>query len=138
MSSRDPETITETAADRIANQGFESFLRNTVIGGIILAVAYGAIDLVQGLFGMLMRPLESVGFGISRFLDATFGRSVDIIEIGGRVAELSFIEGTARFLGPLAFPAAVLITMLTLWLFAEGWERVGFSPLDFVRRMRGR
>lgn len=134
-----PDRIVSDAAEQIDEApSFSTWVRNSVVGGVFLAIGYGIINIINATADMIMRPLEAAGAGIGRFIEATFGQSVVIIEVGGLRAERSFLDGVAAALGPAAFPAAVLTVILTLWIFAWGWERIGFSPLDWFSRMRRR
>lgn len=137
--SSDPERIVSDAATQIEEApSFSEWIRNSVVGGMLLAAAYGVINIIGATADMIMRPLEAAGAGIARFLSATFGQSVQIIEVGGLRAERSFIDGIAASLGPAAFPLAIATVVIALWIFTWGWQRVGLSPLDFFRRMGSR
>lgn len=140
-SSADPGTptyIVDRAVFLIDREGgLIPFFRNVGVGGVAMATIAQTIGMITGVGGVIMKPLEAFGDGIAGLVDATFGTVVvGIIEAGGNTAIASFATGTWSLLGPAAAPAAVVTAMVTIWLFMEFVDRIGFSPLAFIQRLR--
>ena len=138
MSDSDPFSIMDRAADGIAEEeSFGIWFRNRGIGTILLTFVVAISDGILTGFATVSAVFSAVAGGLSDLIGGTFGTSVDVISAGGQAAADSFLTGWAQFFGPFAFPAAIAVVMLGLFIFSRAWDDfVGFNPLDFIRNVR--
>lgn len=133
MSARDPED-TATRASQLIDQegGLTNFLENVGVGGISFALILSAIDAIDAAGELLLAPWRALAEGIVSLVGGTLGSAVDIVDAGGSTAVGSFTDGLAAILGPFAFPAAVLIVMLSVYLFIQAALNIELSPRVFL------
>lgn len=133
MSSSDPSDLTNTATNQIDDRGWTGFIRDWGLGGIFAAFVWAIIEGINSLGDSIMRPLQAFAEGIALLVRGTFGAPVRVIDAGATATVLSFTDGVAAFLGPAAFPVAMVSAVAGLWVFQRFWTRVSFSPIDFLR-----
>jgi hypothetical protein len=133
MSARDPED-TATRASQLIDQegGLSNFLQNVGVGGISFALILSAIDAIDAAGELLLAPWRALAEGIVSLVGGTLGSAVDIVDAGGSTAVDSFTDGLAAILGPFAFPAAVLIVMVSVYLFIQAALNIELSPRVFL------
>ena len=137
MSSSAKDTALEAGylVDRYG--GLIPFVRKVGFGGIFYALIIVVIDAITSAGEVLMAPWRALGRGLSRLVEGTIGGSVTMIEASLMTGVRSFEYGLSSMLGPFAFPVAVAAVMLGIYVFMIGIDRIGFSPLAFIRRIRG-
>jgi len=136
MADDDPSSIISQSSDLISSQGFGGFMKNSVLGGIILAGTFQIIGLIQSAGSTIMAPFRAFGEGIATFIEATFGGPPMILDAGAATAIDSIRRGLVAELGIFAYPVSMVAVMLTLYVFAEGLERIDLSPWNFLRELR--
>ena len=135
--SSSPEQITDTASSLIQREGgLVPFIRNVGFGGISYALILQIIEVITSGGMVLFGPIRALGRGIIMLVDGTFGALLLVLDAGTAATVASFVDGTARLLGPLAQPASVGIMMLTLGVFLFSVNRLEISPLAFVQSLR--
>lgn len=129
--------IMELAAQRIeAAGGFTAFIRQYGFGGVAMAFFVQIIDGIDSAGGLLLGPPRALGRGIIALIDATLGGMVDVFGAGTATTIGSFADGTGALLGIFAQPASVGIIMITLFVFMYSINRIGITPISFIRSMR--
>ena len=137
MSASDPEEIANTAAGYIDSEGgLAPFLERYGVGGISFAVILAFIDGIGAAGDLLLAPWRALADGLAELVDGTLGVGIDIIVAGGETSTESFTDGLTAILGPFAFPAAVGITLLAVYVFIQGVVRIEFSPRVFISNLR--
>lgn len=128
-----PSHYGSTAAEMIAAHGWFGFMRNFLLGGIAVALQYQVIDGITTLGGLLLAPVRALGQGLVLLVSSTIGNVVKVFDAGTQATILSFTDGVAAFLGPLAQPTAVGVGMLSIGVFIFAINRLRVSPLSFYR-----
>lgn len=129
--------VAESAANLIEQEGgFTAFVQNVLLGGIAYQAALQVIEGIGATGYILMAPVRALGKGIVLLVSSTIGNMVAVVDAGTAATILSFTDGTARLLGPLAQPTAVGIAMLSLGVFIMAVNRLSISPLSFLQSLR--
>lgn len=124
----------ETAAELVDEYGgLRGFVENFGIGGILFAFFTQTIEAINATGELLLAPFRALAGGLAELVAGTFGRGDDIIGAGASTAVRSIESGLTALLGPFAFPFAVLIVMIAIWVFVRGISNIEFSPLVFIR-----
>ncbi len=127
----------ETASRQISREGgWAGFVQNFILGGIVLKLQYESIEGIDSFGGLLLAPVEALGNGMVRLVDATIGNVIVVFDAGTQATVLSFTDGVARFLGPLAQPLSVGVGMLSIAVFILMVNRLNISPLSFLQSLR--
>jgi len=133
-----PSHFGDTASDQIDSLGgWSSFIQDFVFGGIVLKLQYQAIEGIDSFGGLLLAPVKALGRGMVTLVDSTILNIVRVFDAGTQATVLSFTDGVARLLGPLAQPTAVGVGMISIGVFIWMVNRLNISPLSFLRGMRG-
>jgi hypothetical protein len=133
MSSAEETVRSGAEAVRDAG-GLQPFIREFGVGGIVFAMIVQITELISSLGTVLLSPFRALGTGLSDLIGGTIGVGVDVIGAGGETTIDSVTQGLAQWLGPLAFPAMVGVTMLAVYVFIRAVMYLEFSPLIFVGR----
>lgn len=132
-----PSHYGDTASSQITSLGgWTSFIQDFIFGGVVLAFQYRAIEGINTMGGLLLAPVRAMGEGLVLLVSSTIGNVVEVLDAGTAATVLSFTDGTARLLGPLAQPTAVGIAMLSIGIFILAINRLSFSPLSFLQSLR--
>lgn len=126
----------EQAAGYISEVGFLDFVKNYVYGGIVYSVGLEANEGIRTAGDLVLAPIRALGRGTITLVDGTFNQLLRVTDAGTAATVESFTTGAAAALGPLAQPASVGVAMLTLFTFMWAVNRIGFSPISFVRSLR--
>ncbi|WP_336331127.1 hypothetical protein [Haloarcula sp. CGMCC 1.2071] len=133
----DATTITTTASDLIQREGgFVSFIRNVGVGGVSYAIILQLIEGINSAGSLLLGPPRTLGQGLILLIETTIGGLVKTFGAGTGTTVESFANGTGALLGPLAQPASLGVAMITIAIFIFGINRLGITPLSFVRAAR--
>lgn len=139
MSTTEGERQATRAAELVDEYGgLRPFVQQFGVGGIIFAFVVNIIDAINATGELLLAPFRALATGLSVLIEDTFGVSLDIIAAGGATAVRSIETGLAAILGPFAFPFAVLVVMIAIWIFIRAAQNIEFSPLVFIRSRIGR
>lgn len=131
-----PWEIMDRADDGIADSGFSVWVRNTAIGGTLLAFVYALQNAILAFGETFMAPFRAIASGLSRMLEGTFFATITIVDAGAEATATSFLDGAAAALGPAAFPVAILSVVAGIWILSRGFRN--FSPLDWIRGLGSR
>jgi len=112
------------------------FIETYGIAGTVLAMAYAIQQGILNLGETLTGIVGAFSGGIMTLISTTFGQGAAVIGAGSTTSQESFLTGTASLLGPLAFPASVLVTLAALAVLVWGWNRMSWNPLAFLGRFR--
>jgi len=135
--SASPRTLVREAGGLVREQGgLVPFVRRYGFGGIAYALILTIVDGINSAGGLLLGPPRALGQGLILLIDTTIGGLLTVFDAGTRTSAQSFIDGTASLLGPLAQPTALGVGMITIGVFMWSINRIGFTPLSFVRRLR--
>lgn len=126
----DATEVINTASDDLENQTITEYAQNTVIGGSLRAIGITLVSMILGIGAAFFRPINAFVEGVTSLITGTFGGPILINEAGATTSAASFESGTASLLGPFAWPAAVLISMLGVFLFIWALSRIDLSPLS--------
>lgn len=130
----DPGNLLERTYEQINEaDSFQVWVRNTLLGGTIGALAYALISGITSIGSMITAPFRAVANGLSRFIEGTFFSGVDVIDAGGQTAAGAFLEGFSAWLGPLAFPASVLTVIIAIYILVRAFRYI--SPADWARQV---
>lgn len=134
MSARGPSDIVAEAGSLVDESGgLGPFVRQFGVGGVLYALVLQSIELITSAGTVLLAPFRALGEGLADLVGGTIGTGVDVIAAGGAQSIESITEGLAQFAGPLAFPLAVAVVMLSVFVFIRAVANLEFSPLVFVR-----
>lgn len=131
--SSSSEEIVDDGADAVDERGVGGAVRSLLIGGSIMALATTLVEIITGVPGTFMAPLFAFAEGLSTFIGGTLGAPVRITDAGSQASADSFLTGAAAALGPAAFPVAVLVSVVGLWLFLRFLQEISISPLQLLR-----
>lgn len=135
--SSNAQQIAEDAADAVTDSGgLADFIREYGIGGVSYALILGIISAVTAAGDLLLAPWRALAGGVEGLVEGTLGVGVDIIGAGGDTAIESIESGLTALLGPFAFPFAVAIVLLTVYIFIQGVIRIELSPRVFISNLR--
>ena len=112
----------------VAEDGVVSYARGTLIGGSIAAGGTAIAAFILNLQSTILAPVRAFTSSIATFIGGTIGAPVIITDAGAQTSATSFLSGTGALLGPLAFPAAVLVSALGMFLFLMFLRRISVSP----------
>lgn len=127
----------ERAASAIRTQGgWGSFMQNFILGGIVLKLQYEGIEAIDSFGGLLLAPVTALGEGMVYLVDSTVNNVVRVFDAGTQATILSFTDGVASLLGPLAQPTSVGVGMLSVGVFIMSVNRLNISPLSFLQNLR--
>lgn len=129
----DATEVINTASEDLEDQSISEYARNTVIGGSLRAIAITLVTIILAVGGAIFRPFGAFVDGMVSLITGTFGGPVLINEAGALTSAASFESGTASLLGPFAWPAAVLVSMIGIFLFIAALRRIDLSPLAIYR-----
>jgi len=128
------DSIAEDAAQLISDSGsLSNFIRDYGLGGILYAIFLAVIGAIDAAGELILAPFRALAEGLAGLVDGTIGEAVNVLSAGASAAIASFETGTTALLGPFAFPFAVGIAMLGVFVFIAFIRRIEFSPLIFVR-----
>lgn len=116
--------------------GWTAFLQNFILGGIVLAGQYQIIDGITSAASLILGPVRALGNGMIALVDATIGNVILVFDAGTQATVLSFTDGVARLLGPLAQPVSVGVAMLSLGVFMWMINYLEISPFSFIASLR--
>ncbi len=137
LMTHNPSHFGDTASNVIDREGgWTGFLQNWVLGGILVKFQYQAIKGVDSFGGLLLAPVRALGQGMVMLVNATIGNVIAVFDAGTQATVLSFTEGVARLLGPLAQPLSVGVGMLSVGIFIFLINRLNISPLSFLQSLR--
>jgi len=131
-----PTQISGDAADYIAEYGWSGFIQNVILGGIVLGTQIEVLEGIDSAGDLLLAPVRALGSGFTRLVSATIGNVISVFDAGTQATVLSFTDGMARALGPLAQPTAVGVGMLSIGVFVWSINRLEISPWSFVQKVR--
>lgn len=127
----------KTASEYIDREGgWTAFLRNFILGGIVLSGQYEVIDGIQSTGGLILGPVRALGNGMIALVDATIGNVIAVFDAGTQATVLSFTDGVAALLGPLAQPVSVGVAMISLGVFMWMINYLEISPFSFIASLR--
>lgn len=131
------EHIATRASELIESEGgFSAFVKNVILGGIVYGFGLQVIDALSDGFLLLLGPVRALGRGMILLIDSTIGNVVSVFDAGTQATVLSFTDGAAAALGPLAQPTSVGVGMLSIAVFLWSINRLEISPLSFIRSVR--
>lgn len=116
--------------------GWTSFLQNFILGGIVLAGQEQIISGITSAASLILGPVRALGQGMIALVDATIGNVILVFDAGTQATVLSFTDGVARLLGPLAQPVSVGVAMLSLGVFMWMINYLEISPFSFIASIR--
>lgn len=132
-----PAHNSQEAARLIQTYGFLGFIRNVVYGGILYTLGLETNEGISTAADLIFAPLRALGQGTIRLITGTFDNLLLVVDAGTAATVQSFADGTAALLGPFAQPLAVGVAMTSLFVFITMANRLEFSPLTFIRGLRG-
>lgn len=135
MSSSATET-SKTAASLIAEYGWDGFVQDVLIGGVLFVLQHQVIQAIQSTGGLLLGPVRALGNGMILLVESTIGNVILVFDAGTQASVMWFVDGVGRILGPLAQPAAVGTGMLSVGVFILAVNRLNISPLSFLQSLR--
>jgi hypothetical protein len=112
----------------VKEQGVVGYSRGTLIGGSIAASGTAIAGAILSFQDTLLAPVRAFTGSVATFISGTIGAPVIITDAGAETSATSFLSGTGALLGPLAFPAAVLVSALGMFLFLMFLRRISVSP----------
>lgn len=135
MSSEDAVDTVTTAAGLVERYGsLATFVRRVGFGGIFYALITVVVDAIYSMGDLLLAPWRAMASGLSDLVGGTFGQALRIVEAGTDTAVTAFSEGLTALLGPFAFPFAIALVMVAIYVAVELWMRTNFSPTTFLSR----
>jgi hypothetical protein len=114
-----------TGGATVSSVGIVGLIKQDVVGGIIYALTYGFVGLVNGLFDRFGKPIVAIFDGVADIIGSALTGS--LIDAGFRVA--------ARDLQSYGIIAPIVAGVITFGLAAILYvvlRRVDFSPLQLV------
>jgi len=129
----DSQEIVDKGAEEVDERGVGGAVRSVLIGGSIMALATTVVEIITGIPGTIMAPLTAFAEGLATLIGGTLGAPVRITDAGSEASAESFLSGAAAALGPAAFPVAVLVSVVGLWLFLRFLQEISISPLQLLR-----
>lgn len=136
--THEPSHFGDTATGVISDEGgWTGFVQNWILGGILVKLQFQAIEGIDSFGGLLLAPVSAFGEGMVLLVSSTIGGVVSVMDAGTQATVLSFTDGVARMLGPLAQPTSVGVGMLSVAVFIYVVNKLKISPLSFLRGMRG-
>jgi hypothetical protein len=124
----------EDGQEGVAEYGVAGFSRGSLIGGTIAAASTAIAGVILAIPDTFLAPIRAFASGFAALISGTLGAPVTITDAGAETAAQSFLTGTASLLGPLAFPAAVLVSALGVMVFLWFIQRSSISPTQLIRR----
>ena len=135
--SADADEIVEEGAEGVRDEGVVSYSRAVIFGGGATAVAYTLVQIITGIPGTFLAPVRAFAGGLATFIGGTLGAPVIITDAGAATAAASFADGTAALLGPLAFPVAVGVSVVGVYVFLLFIRRISISPAQLIQERDG-
>lgn len=133
MVASDAEQTVQKGADEVDERGVGGAVRSLLVGGSIMALATTVVEIINGAPGTFMAPLFAFADGLATFVGGTLGAPVRITDAGSKASADSFASGAAAALGPAAFPVAVLVSVVGLYLFIRFLQEISTSPLQLIQ-----
>lgn len=96
----------------------------TLIGGVVTAWFAGYWYFVESLASLAQRFVVAPITRFASLLELSLGIPTSMIAESWAVAA-SWFEGPLSALGPLAYPLAMIITGVVLWILHMGIRRIG-------------
>ena len=118
----------EEGSEGVSEHGVSGYAQVGVIGSALAALAYAIADFILSLQGTLFAPVRAFASGLSTFITGTLGAPVIITDAGAQTAAQSLASGTAALLGPLAFPLAVLVSIMGVFIFLWFLRNTSLTP----------
>lgn len=132
-----PQHIMELAAGMIEKEGgLTEFITNYGFGGILFALFAQIIKGIDGVGTVVLGPVRALGEGMIFLVDQTFVNLIRTFDAGTQATMLSFKEGIGAALGIFAQPVSVGIMMLSFAVFLYAINRIGITPISFIRSIR--
>ena len=131
------EDIVTEGADGVRDEGVVSYTRAVIFGGAATAGSYTLVEVIRGIPDTFLAPVRAFSGGIATFIGGTLGAPIQITDAGAATSAQSFTEGTAALLGPLAFPVAVAVGLVGVYLFLLFLRRISISPLQLIQERDG-
>jgi hypothetical protein len=131
--SSSSEEIVDDGAEAVDERGVGGAVRSLLIGGSIMALATTVVEVITGIPGTFLAPLTAFADGLATLIGGTLGAPIRITDAGSEASAESFLSGAAAALGPAAFPVAVLVSVVGLWLFLRFLQEISISPLQLLR-----
>ena len=138
MSSDEAREIVSDGQEGVADQGVVGFTRGVLIGGPVMAGAITIVEILVGIPQTFLAPVQAFASGLSSFISGTLLAPTTITEAGAAASAASFVSGTGALLGPLAFPVAVAVSAIGVFVFLMFLRRISISPLQLIQERRGR
>ena len=132
----DADQVLSDGQQGVADQGVVSYARGTLIGGSIAAAGTAIVTIIIGIPSTVMAPVQAFASSLATFIGGTIGAPVIITDAGAQTSAASFLTGTAALLGPFAFPLAVAVSALGIFLFIMFLRRISVSPTQLWSRRR--
>jgi hypothetical protein len=137
----DDETTTEDivneGAEGVRDEGVVDYTRAVIFGGAATAGSYTLVEVIRGIPGTFLAPVRAFAGGLATFIGGTLGAPIQITDEGATTSAQSFADGTAALLGPLAFPVAVIVSVVGIYLFLLFLRRISVSPLQLIQERDG-
>lgn len=129
MADADAEEVIDDGAQGIQDAGgVTAYAQRVVIGGSLRAVAIALVSLILSAGALFLRPIRAFVDGVSRLITGTFGGPVLINEAGALASAGSFTDGVGALLGPFAWPFAVTVSMIGVFVFIWFLRKIPLSP----------
>ena len=132
-----------TASDAVSDgqegveeQGVPGYAQGAVIGGSLSALAVALAQILLGIPGTFLAPVEAFASGLATFIGGTLGAPIRITDAGATASATSFLEGTGALLGPFAFPLAVVVSTGGVFVLLMFLRRISVSPTQLIRERR--
>lgn len=137
LLTHNPSHFGDTATSIIEQEGgWANFIRNWILGGLVVKLQYQAIEGVDSFGGLILAPVRALGNGMVMLVDATIGGVVAVFGAGTEATVRSFADGVGAMLGPFAQPTSVGVGMLSVAVFIYTVNKLNISPISFLRGMR--
>jgi len=136
--SANAESVANTATDFISEEGgWAAFIQNVIFGGLVYNLYSNLIEAQNSLGTVVLGPVRALGQGMILLVNSTIGNVIVVFDAGTQATVLSFTDGVAGLLGPLAQPFSVGIGMLSVGVFIITVNRLEISPWAFIQGLRG-
>ena len=89
------------------------------IMGVFTGFFSGLIDVITSIFGLLVQPLDVLGFEVGNFLGALVGGAADIVTQGAVTTQQAIAPGQSWAVGPLTFAFGIVSAAAGWYVFAR-------------------
>jgi hypothetical protein len=127
------QDIVSEGADGVRDEGVVNYTRAVIFGGAATAGSYTLVEVIRGIPDTFLAPIRAFSGGLATFIGGTLGAPIQITEAGATTSAQSFTEGTAALLGPFAFPVAVGVGLVGVFLFIWFIRQISISPLQLIQ-----